>query len=149
MFVMNTNRKMTPDEEYEYVKNVFIPFLERCKQEKLTLLDLGHHNLYFINGLVQYLTDTSYKFIFVRIRRNRIESAISLSYKNPGEQYNDLCHNIRCKDCSRYAVKGLITRYCPYDRVEDVVLHPPSKAVWENFTVTQQAVGTSLCIECL
>ncbi len=76
--------KATYEDEYSYVKDIYMPFMVKSKGSKKTLLDLGHNSLYFIKALLAYLqSETSFKFVFVRIRRERIESAISLAYKHP------------------------------------------------------------------
>ena len=113
-----------------YVKEVFLPFLllSMKKAKAATLVDMGHHNLYFIDALVKYLlNETNYKFLMVRLRRERLETAVSLSYHRPNRPMIDLCGE-------------LVTRYCPYDRVNEVVNKPPSIDVWNNFTVTQKAL---------
>ena len=59
-----------------------MPFMLLCKGNKTTLMDLGHNNMYFFDALVQYLmVETNFKFIFVRIRRERLEGALSLTFK--------------------------------------------------------------------
>ena len=113
-----------------YVKEVFLPFLllSMKRAKATTLVDMGHHNLYFIDALVKYLlNETNYKFLIVRLRRERLETAVSLSYHRPNKPMVELC-------------RELITRFCPYDRVNEVINKPPSTDIWNNFTVTQQAL---------
>lgn len=126
-FLTERWKNSTFEDEYDYVKNVYIPFMVKSRRGKDTLVDLGHNINYFTDALIQYLQkETHYNFIFVRIRRERIESAISLAFAHPDKPYDDLCFQ-------------LITRYCPWDRVQDVQLVPPSKQVYEAFNVYQQA----------
>lgn len=114
--------------EFDFVRDEYFPFLLKNRGDKQTLLDLGHHNLYFMDALLNYLDkETKVRYLIVRIRRERLEAALSLTFNTPSQQYLDLCAHL-----------GLIYRYCPFDRVDDVVLHPPSKEVWGNFTVYQQ-----------
>jgi len=120
----------TTAQEYDYVKRLYYPFLVKCRDRKQTLLDLGHHNLYFIDSLIQYLEENKARYLVVRLRRERLESAMSLTFDTPTRQYTDLCH----------PHGGLVYRYCPYDKPNEVILHPPSKDVWNNFTVFQQAL---------
>ena len=115
--------------EYKFVRNTYVDFLKESRGEnKTTLVDLGHNNLYFVNALVKYLlSQTTYRFLIVRVRRERYESAVSLSFDRPGRRHEDLC-------------SALWFRYCPYDREEDVILHPPSRHAWLNFTTFQKAL---------
>ena len=122
-------QKGDQEKDYTYVKDVFFPFLlkSRTVSESTVVLDLGHHNLYFIDSLIKYMnTETKYKYIIVRIRRERLELAVSLSFHNPKFPIKDIC-------------KELVTRYCPYDREDEVILKPPSRDIWDKFTVTQKA----------
>lgn len=127
---LHTERWMntTYSEEYEWVKSEYIPFLLKCRGKKRTLLDMGHNNMYFVDALIAYLlNETNYRFIFVRIRRERLESGLSLIYKTPTEQHQHICHD-------------LVTRYCPFNRIEDVALHPPDRQTWRQMTIFQQAM---------
>lgn len=114
--------------DYAFVREHYFPFVLQCRGHKQTLLDLGHHNLYFMDALIEYITkETKMRVLIVRIRRERHEAALSLTFNTPTNQYLDLC-----------AHGGLVYRYCPFDRTENVVLHPPSRQVWGNLTVFQQ-----------
>lgn len=59
------------DEEYEYAKK----HLQRLDQLRRnhTLVDMGHHNMYFIYGLLQMIKQSpeEYRILFIRIRRHR------------------------------------------------------------------------------
>ena len=44
-----------------------------------------------------------------------------------GRRHEDIC-------------SALWFRYCPFDREEDVILHPPSRGAWMNFTTFQKAL---------
>jgi len=117
-------------EEYAYVKNVYVPWMIKSRSKKAsTLLDLGHNINYFARALIKYLTEeTKFKFIFVRVQRERLEAAISLSYRHPDEPNDDLC-------------EMLVTRFCPLDRPEDVILKiPGGNEVWNNFSTIQKAL---------
>lgn len=123
-------RTMNKASEYDYVKSSYYPFLVNCRGDLQTLLDLGHHNLFFIDGLVRYLTnETMARVMFVRIRRDRLESALSLTFDTPKHQYDDLCNN-----------RGLVYRYCPFERTDDVILKVPSKKIWNEFSIFQKAL---------
>ena len=114
--------------DYKWVKEVYMNFLRESKEGKEVLVDLGHNNLYFALALVEYLlAETTHRFIFVRVRRDRLESAISLSFDRPNHQYTDIC-------------ASLWYRFCPYDRENDVILHPPSRDVWNAFSVFQKTL---------
>jgi hypothetical protein len=118
-----------PEADYSYVKEVFFPFILKSRSLAGTdiVMDLGHHNLYFIESLIKYMnSETDYKYILVRIRRERLELAVSLSFHNPKFPIKDIC-------------KELVTRYCPYDRENEVIYKPPSKEIWDNFHVVQKA----------
>lgn len=97
-------------EEYKFVKESYFPFLERCKGSKRTLADFGHHNVFFVDALINYLHyETNLTFLFVRIRRPRLEVALSLTYNQPMVPFADVC-------------QGLEFRFCPFDRQEGVIL---------------------------
>lgn len=128
-------RESSFEEEYLYVKKLYIPFILRARENKTTFLDLGHNNLYFLNALVAYLSEeATYRFIFVRIRRDRLEAALSLSFKTPDDMFKDIC-------------KDLTYRYCPWERVEDVMLHPPSRDVWGSFNTFQRALWMVIAVQ--
>lgn len=114
--------------EYEFVRNIFIPEMLKIRGNSTTLLDLGHHNMYFIYGLMGYIESNKdrLKVLFVRIRRQRYEAATSLLYGNRNTTFKFIC-------------KGLVTRYCPTDRVQDILLVPPEK-VWNTLSLFQKAL---------
>ncbi len=113
--------------EMEFVESVYIPFLLAIRKQRTTLMDLGHNNLYFLEALIKYFAHSKrYRATFVRIRRDRYESARSLSYSTPEKELTSICG-------------GLWFRYCPLDRKEDVILKPPSVLIWRSFTIMQQA----------
>lgn len=88
----------------------------------------GHHNLYFIDALIDYLETSSFCFAFVRIRRNRLEAALSLSYERPDEPWAEIG-----------ICEGLITRYCPFDGHMSL-LGPVNSEVWEQLSTFQRAL---------
>lgn len=119
-------------QEYEYVKTKYVPWLLRNKYPKSrTVMDLGHNINYFYDALIKYLlTETKYKFVFVRLRRERMESAQSLTFGHPEKAFNDLCSD-------------LITRFCPFDRIASNILQlpgPNAYALWSTFSNIQKAL---------
>jgi hypothetical protein len=73
------------DHEYQYCKIILYSFLVNQRGDREVLVDLGHHNLYFAQAFIKYLfKETNETFLFVRIRRDRYETALSLTYKYPG-----------------------------------------------------------------
>ena len=125
-------RNFTFEDEYIYVKDKYFPCINsNYLKGHHTVLDLGHHNLFFISALLEYLTNVKSRipFLLVRLRRDRFETALSLTFKNLTEQYADLC-----------AHEGLMYRYCPYDRQDEVVLSPPNRTAWRGMTVYQHAL---------
>jgi hypothetical protein len=119
---------MSRHDEFEWVKNVYMPALIAAKGDNQTLVDLGHHNLYFMNALLNHLDSLNYSYAIVRIRRNRYEVALSLLFT---ETHSPKSEN----PCNT-----LLFRLCPFDRVEDVILHPPNKYIWNKFTAFQKAL---------
>lgn len=110
-------KNFTHENELEFVKSQFIPLMVQMRHNATTLVDLGHHNLYFIYGLLKYmkLNPFKYKILFVRIRRERYESALSLSYSS-----------------SRHSVCNMLFRYCPYDRQDDIILKLKNMSKWNT-----------------
>jgi hypothetical protein len=118
------------DGEFQWVKTVFFRSIkESMKPSEKCFFDDGHHTLYFIYGLIRYLTELNQmnndnlRYTIVRIRRNRIETAMSLTF--PHDSAGD---PIRLR-----------TRYVPFERTDDVVLKLP-KETWDNFTNFQKAL---------
>ena len=72
-------RKMSVDylasleEEERFVSDRYIPHLLAFRGNASTLVDLGHHNLYFAQGLLDYLHRHRQEFrvLFIRVRRER------------------------------------------------------------------------------
>jgi len=118
--------------EYQYVKHHYIPWLLRNKYPRsLTVMDLGHNINYFVNALIDYLLDeTKYKFAFVRLRRERLEAAQSLTFGHPDKAFSDVCAD-------------LLTRFCPFDHVTSNMLQipgPNAYGLWANFSNIQKAL---------
>ena len=105
--------------------------MQKSSEGKPTVIDLGHHNLYFYDQLVDYLkAETNFSFAFVRIRRERLEHAQSLRFSAPGKPMRDLC-------------KELWFRFCPFDpylRAQEVVNNVSSKIFNKEFTNFQRAL---------
>ena len=119
-------------EEYRYVKTKYIPWLLKNKYDRSrTLVDLGHNINYFYRALVDYLlSETKYRFIFVRIRRERTETAQSIIYGQPDQAYADVCAE-------------LLVRFCPFDKVEEIILRLPGPnphLLWQGFSNVQKAL---------
>lgn len=116
------------NDEYEYVTRQYMPDMIRLRGNYTTLVDFGHQNLYFIHGLLKYFENHKFKILFVRIHRERHETAISMNYARSSVQFTDLC-------------KDLLYRYCPFERTTDVINHPPEDTVvWNTFTEYQKAL---------
>ncbi len=112
--------------ELEFVKSLYMPFLLSIRKKHATLMDLGHNNLYFVEALIEYFSlQTHYRATFVRIRRDRYESARSLSFSSPLKPLPSICAGWHY--------------LCPLDRKEDVILHPLSTHSWNTFSIIQQA----------
>jgi hypothetical protein len=112
----------------------------KSKGTKQTLVDLGHHINYFVDGLLQYLTrETKYRFLFVRIIRDRIEAAISLSACEQRGTHTNISHyRLKGALCSSY-----MWTYCPFIKREDVILPVPGSnpfKTWNEFTWYQQSL---------
>jgi len=130
--IFDTKRYLnsTFEDQYAYVRDVYMPFLKKMRKKSKTLLDLGHNINYFIQPLITYLiNETKYKFIFVRIRRQRHEAAISLTYRHPDQK-----HDI-------HICESLVTRFCPLERQIEVALPlPHGEDTWDSFTNNQRAL---------
>ena len=59
------------EKEYEFARK-YLERLDKIRGNQ-TLIDLGHHNMYFINGLLQFIQESpeAYRILFIRIRRHR------------------------------------------------------------------------------
>lgn len=116
--------------EYQYVKTRYVPWLLLNKYNRSrTLVDLGHNINYFYTALVDYLQhETHYSFAFARLRRERLETAQSLTFGHPGESFSDVCQD-------------LVTRFCPFDHADEVVLRVPNGTwTWASFSNVQKAL---------
>lgn len=121
-------KQMSFYDEYEFVKKQYVPFILQCRGQHQTLVDLGHHNLFFAKALIEYLlSETKFRFIFVRIRRERYELAVSLIFGTPGTALTNMC-------------KDTGWRLCPFERREDVIIPVPNERVWAKLTNFQQAL---------
>ena len=111
------------EDEYNFARDVVVPFLVR-RAKNGTFMDLGHYNIYYIDALIDYLAhETNYEVLVIRIRRERYQTAVSLSYNNPKEMFSDIC--------------DMAVRYCPRDRIEDVMISVP-ETIWVNMSIFQQ-----------
>ena len=121
-FLRNLKRSwklFTHQDEKKFVEKVFMPLMLDHLGNATTLVDLGHHNLYFIYGLLEYLNENKHKFrvLFVRICRERYETALSLTYSTAHRKHDSIC-------------RGMLYRYCPIDRYDDVILKPINLTKW-------------------
>lgn len=120
-------REMSYAKEYKFVQEKYIPFLLTLKTPAQSIFDLGHHNLYFLDALVDYFDNNrQFKALFVRLRRPRYETALSLMYQSKSVQYNDICQ--------------LTFRYCPLERVDEVIIKIRDKFLWKSLTIFQKAL---------
>jgi hypothetical protein len=120
-------RNGTKEMDSIYVRRKFLPKVLNFKKSKEMLIDMGHHTICFADSLIKYVNkETNYSLLFIRIRRRRLETAFSLMYMAPHIVLRDL--------------SDMMFRYHPYERETEIVLKPPSKQVWMNFTVFQQAL---------
>ena len=64
------------DEELRFVNERYLPHLLAVRGNATTLVDLGHHNLYFADALLSVLHQyrDRYRVLFVRVRRERYSS---------------------------------------------------------------------------
>lgn len=121
----------THEDEYKYVKNEFMPSMVEKRGNKSTLVDFGHHNLYFIYGLLKYFQEyPKYRVLIVRVRRERLETALSMMYCKFGRD--------EVEKCSDLCTQSLF-RYCPMDRQKDVILKT-NQRVFGTFTEFQKAL---------
>ena len=114
--------------ELEIVEKRILPDLLAYMKlmNRQTLLDLGHHTLYFMDALVEVLLKHSYSFIIVRITRPLLENALSLMYKSPGEPRETIC--------------DMTFSYCPSERTKTNIIPVVSQATWDSMTVFQQSL---------
>lgn len=120
--------QMSSGEIDSIVRDNYVPSMLACRGNRTTLIDLGHHNLAMGESLVKYFSsnDTPLTALFIRIRRDRFENALSLTY-SIFKSSNDLCLR-------------LASRVCPSDNPERVVLRLPPTLSWKNdLTMYQQA----------
>jgi hypothetical protein len=79
--------RMNASDEYRYVQNLLFREIHKVMTPNQTVFyDNGHHTLYFMDGLLKFLTDTQrqypsqFKYHILRLRRNRVETALSLTF---------------------------------------------------------------------
>jgi hypothetical protein len=120
--------------EDSFVSSKLAPFMNDAMTDikKKILVDLGHADLFYYRGIARYFKNSNNSFCsnihFLRIRRERYESAVSLMYVNPSRKKGDnMCRSI-------------IFGYCPYQNTDSVLLTPPSRKRWESLNAFQQAL---------
>jgi hypothetical protein len=132
-------QNFTVEDEIKFVKKYFAPHLVNMQRlyGARVIMDLGHYNLFYYNGLVEYFTSPKYasqrpenickRILFVRIRRPRLETAFSLYYQSSGRTISNICTDFS-------------VNYCPYNNPNAVLLHPPSTEAWSNLSAFQQCL---------
>jgi hypothetical protein len=132
-------QNFTVEDEITFVRKRFAPHLANMQRlyGAQVLMDLGHYNLFYYNGLIEYFASEKYaserpenicrRMLFVRIRRPRIETAFSLVYHSSGKMISDVC--------TAFAVN-----FCPYSNPHAVILHPPSRETWTSLSGFQQCL---------
>jgi hypothetical protein len=119
-------------DEYNFVRQQMFPtIMESLKAYQKTYFDNGHHVLYFIYGLLRFMNELklahpNFDCKFLRIRRNRVESAISLEHPGSSHKHHE-------------DPTSLITRYHPFERPHEVILKL-NEATWDSFTDYQKAL---------
>lgn len=125
-------------DEENFVSKKLAPFMNSAIQDsnKKILVDLGHANLFYYRGIARYFSKYvsrqnetfCSKIHFIRIRRERYESATSLMYINPKKRKGDnMCRTI-------------IYGFCPYENTDSVLLVPPSRKKWDSLNAFQHAL---------
>jgi hypothetical protein len=132
-------RHMDAATEYKYVKGrLFRAIADAMRPGERVFYDNGHHTLYFMNGLLKFLTDMkkihedAFKYHIIRVRRNRVETALSLTFM--GEKPADPDH--------------LRTRWHPAERHEDVI-YKMGRSDWQSLTPFQVQFLFYRWVECL
>lgn len=136
----NIEREVGPEQERLFVENKYAPFLNEVmsrstvvNNRRSVIFDMGHANLFFYRGIAQYFLQSKKphpfceKLRFVRIRRDRFESAISLTSANPFHIRESLCNNREVK-----------FGFCPFFNEKSVLLKPLSRQLWDELTIFQQ-----------
>jgi hypothetical protein len=79
--------RMNATQEYRFVQNLLFREIHKVMGPNETVFyDSGHHTLYFMNGLLKFLTETQrlyptlFQYHILRVRRNRAETALSLTF---------------------------------------------------------------------
>ena len=124
---------MTESDEVEFVRDTLAPMFNKLSASHKTtvMFDIGHADLFYYRGIARYFLTQKHAvpfcnaLRFVRVRRERYETAQSLVYGMGGNMKLNLCDSVT------YG-------YCPHMNTHAVMLHPPSAAVWKRFSVFQQ-----------
>jgi len=132
-------KNFTIADEVDFVSKKFAPAVARLQKlfDTEVIMDLGHYNLFYYRGLVEYFTQKKYesvrpsnickRILFVRIRRQRIETAFSLLYRSSGRTISDIC-------------SSFTVGFCPFHNENNVILQPPSEEKWRLLTPFQQCL---------
>lgn len=156
------------EEEYTFVRDIFVPHIINIKGTKNTLVDLGNHINYFYRALTSYLmTETSYTFAFVHILRERNEAAVSLAHralqvvqqprtkimnnknKQKPEEVGDTATAHVQSEWNALNAKGdlcehLAYRFCPYNRKSEVIVQICSDRLTNSKFGTNNSTNTSI-----
>jgi len=122
-------KRVGHEEEEMWVQSTYLPHVRsRLRKGGVIFFDPGHRTLQYPYGILspQSMHIAAYNITLVHIRRERIENAHSLMYKDAAKMWDNLCE--------------LQTGYCPFVRPDDIVTAIPSRAQWANLTPFQQAL---------
>ncbi len=121
-------------DEFAFVETEFAPFLKAVQEHRQAtlLVDLGHWSLYYYRGIHDFFkspaglkTGLCHNILWVRLTRDRYETAVSLMYIKERIGYANVCEEISVV-------------FCPYHNVPQVILRPPSRHIWGTMFRTFQ-----------
>ena len=128
------------EEEASLVRTRYLPTLEkevrkarhtRSLQEPLDLcVDLSHYNLYFFRGLLKVMRDEKLPFQLLRIRRDAVETARSLTHPAYANDATD-----ERRDNHFHTSVG----FNPLEAPRSIVLNV-SNRTWASFSAVQQGL---------
>ena len=94
----------------------------------VSYFETGHCDLFYIHGVLDdhLLAVANKNVTVVRLRRERYENALSLTWQKPGDAFPNIC-NLRFG-------------FCPFHRTGDLATAAPSAELWARWSVFQQAL---------